>query len=370
MDNTEQIYKNDVFAKVESIFNVFVAKGLTPVRSITSDLIEIINRGASGIRAEVLCIFCACNIQNSQALQKKINVQSEVRGPNTHYWNYANLKKHIEKVHMKGVVRSDDVQSYIQSLPVIFETENVNNLPSVECTQAESQGNVKIVTPSTFTQKELYDSFSAQISSMMETIKSNNEEQKVMTFKRAANNRYGTLKIVKMPPDGNCLFFACVHQLYNIKVDSEQHKMLTSQLRGEVCQYIRSNFAYFERVIKLRLQDEKPGDFAVTQEKYETFMEDLSKSGFWGGEESLIAIAKIFSANIVVFNERGPYYLATGYNKDYPRSLFLAYRESMAFSGKRNHYDSICEIDNIVLSNCASDLCSKDFDKSEVIPID
>lgn len=81
----------------------------------------------------------------------------------------------------------------------------------------------------------------------------------------------------------------------------------------------------------------------------------------------MIAIANIYSANIVIFNENGPYYFATRYKNDHTRTLFLAYRISV--SGKHNHYDSVCDVSNIVLSGCALDLCSKGFDESNVMII-
>lgn len=201
---------------------------------------------------------------------------------------------------------------------------------------------------------------------MIKTTAEHNEQQKVMTFKREANNRYGTLKVIKMPADGNCLFAACVNQLYRIKSETNQHKELVNKLRHDVCQYINEKISPFNHIIELRLKDEHPNhSIASIHKMHDNCVKQLERSGFWGGTESLIAISELYIANIVVFRENGPYNFATKYDEENKRTLFLAYRN---ISGKMSHYDSVSHIDNIVLSNCAVDLYHKD--SSDVTIID
>lgn len=76
---------------------------------------------------------------------------------------------------------------------------------------------------------------------------------------------------------------------------------------------------------------------------------NLSKSNYWGGSETLLSISELFIANIVVFDENGPYSFATGFNEERRRVLFLAYRNA-------NHYDSICYLDNYVINSCTNNL--------------
>lgn len=216
-------------------------------------------------------------------------------------------------------------------------------------------------------QNELVGHLFNQMMSLMESSERNHEQQKVMMFKREATNRYGSVKVVKMPSDGNCFFAACVHQLFNVKVGSEQHKDLVRDLRGEVCDYINANFDYFKHVIKLRLQTDTVSATMCTSDN---FVEKLSMSGFWAGAESMLAISLIYRANIIVFDENGPYYFGSRYHKEHTRTVFLAYREYFQSGERRRiHYDSICEISEIVLLNCATDLLSKGFDETEIIVI-
>lgn len=388
METTEQNHKALVSAKVKELFENYLNKGLIPIANSSIDIVKF---GGNRIRADVQCIFC-------ERYRKKIRVQCENRGKTALYFNYNNLKKHL-KLHMTK--KASEIVHQIQLLPIVIG-ENENDTVA-DTIQVESDPyNAKLaIFPTTLPQEneivliaensprdliskqcivqhiplsvsaaaqQLYDRFSSQISSLAGTC--SNEQQKIMMFKREATNRYGTVKIVSTLPDGNCLFAACIHQLYTVEVGSDAHKDLTSGLRHEISEYIKVNLPYFEHVIKQRIQN----DTVYLAERnctWNNFVEHLSSPGFWGGSESLLAISKIYSANIVVFDENGPYYFATPYHEEHTRTVFLAYREYFD-SGERTrkHYDSICEISNIVLSNCSVDLCSKGLNESVVLFID
>lgn len=336
-------YKS-VFKKVEAIFKVFVEKGLTPVRSITKDLVSITNDN----RVDVLCVFCASNSEEIPVLQKKIIIPRETRGSTARYWNYGNLKTHLNR-HFKQMI---DSTKLIESMPLAFEPSKNDQL------QNESPPHDKI--------NELFDLISAQNSSLIATNEEFNEDQRVMNFTR--NNRLGIVKVVNISPDGNCLFSACVHQLYRVKVNSDDHKMIAIQLRERVCSYITNNFSRFQRTIKLRMKHENPDESDASIEiKITSFVEDfLSKSKFWGGTESLVAIGEIFEANIIIFIENGHCYFANGRNDDYKRFIFLAYRRFAGKDGAYNHYDSVSEIYQQELYDCASNLCGIGFGENDV----
>lgn len=126
-----------------------------------------------------------------------------------------------------------------------------------------------------------------------------------------------------------------------------------------------SNPEYFKNAIKLRINEENPIDSnAILDIKSTNFLKNQEKQGFLGGSETLMAISSIFEANIVVFCKNGPYYLATGYEQEKKRTLFLAYKK---IGGKLCHYDSKSDISRIVLLNCAMDLYSKGIGSSDVI---
>lgn len=206
--------KLTVFEKVKTIFEEFVKKGLTPVQPITKNLVEIVNLESTGVQAEVRCIFCDCNAINVHGLPKKHVVQYEVRGPNAHYWNYGNLKKHI-KLHMKSTSRNDELVKYIHSLPVICDdhaNESAENSVDSEGEREEDEHVQHAISSTSSTaQEQLYERFLAQKLSLAESNVMHNEQKWTMIFQREVNNRHGTVEVVKMSPDGNCLFAACIH---------------------------------------------------------------------------------------------------------------------------------------------------------------
>lgn len=194
--------------------------------------------------------------------------------------------------------------------------------------------------------KILFDKFAAQNLNVMETVMLSGETTKVMVFKRS--NLCDTVKVVPIAQDGNCLFRAAAHQLYRIETGSKDHDKLTADLRSKVVKHMLENLPRFERVIRLRLEDEN--HCAVDAGACEKFISDyIAKPGNWDGSESMMAIGELYSANIVIFKENELYYFATGFNETYDQVLFLAYRN-------RNHYDSVCEISENVLYNCSCDL--------------
>lgn len=93
----------------------------------------------------------------------------------------------------------------------------------------------------------------------------------------------------------------------------------------------------------------------------------MPQPGCWGGFESLKAITNVYKINIFIFCENGDYYFADRFNDEYDKSVFIAFREA---SGKnrtdtnRNHYDSACQIDTNVLSEC-SKYCADTLIKTE-----
>lgn len=329
-----------VFKKVKAIFNVFVKDGLTPVRGIKNDLVSISN----DIRAEVVCIFCAANDQaDIPELQKTIVVPCETRrSASNRYWNYGNLKAHLKR-HVQQMTAAKEL---IDAMPVVIDESEHEKQTAVH---------------------ELLKSISAQNSNLIATNREFKEHESVMAF---FNDQLGVVKVVSIAPDGNCLFAACVHQLYRVKLNSDDHKTITAELRGRVCSHIKNNFNRFQRTIKLRVMEEIANESSENIEmRSKSFVDEfLSKSNFWGGSESLVAISEIFQANIIIFRENGSCYFANGHNSAYIRVLFLAYRR---FGSAYNHYDSVSEIYQQELENCASHLCkSSDNNHTETVLLD
>lgn len=115
-------------------------------------------------------------------------------------------------------------------------------------------------------------------------------------------------KVQTIPGDGNCLFSAVAHQIFQHDVHTMMHKALTMTLREMVVNCIRTNVnnESFVSLIKLRVESEFPGlkrstDLLTVQ----GFLRVLSCDGTWGASESLLALAKIFECDIIIYRENG-----------------------------------------------------------------
>lgn len=168
------------------------------------------------------------------------------------------------------------------------------------------------------------------------------------------DDRSYQINVLKIKGDGSCLFASVIHQLECVKVDTEEHFKQTAALRQKVVQHIKENIDKYKQTILCR--DDVTVKDKNEDKACEEFLDELSKSTFWGGMESLLAVANLYSVNIFVFNEKGPCYFATGFNPEFKQIIFLGYRIGLIKNKKNtyNHYDSICAIDVEILYKCAS----------------
>lgn len=165
------------------------------------------------------------------------------------------------------------------------------------------------------------------------------------------------IKVAKIDTDGDCLYAALAHQLFQLKLSSRKHKRKTQDLRAETVNYLRTNVLLFKHELKNRLQDCKVFKTEYSESDFIPFINyKLSCNGFWGGAESLKAISHLYAVNIIVFLEDGPCYVVNNFNFDYKRSVTIAYRNSEGYlqnaDANFNHYDSVCTIDQNDLIKC------------------
>lgn len=326
------------------------------------------------MRADIICVFCT-NGDEIEPLIKRHAIQCDKSGS----WNLSNFRKHILKHSINSNQDKNDSfsvddshsntplpqstpqpekkkadlseknvsfvanETNILSLPIIIEDE--------EDAQAQAQADY-----GPGTNELLFSQFSAQNLRLLEASLANNEPPNLMAT--VINDRFAYVTIVKIDDDGNCMFSALVHQIDNVKNGSDTHKTRTVELRKAVVNHIDKNFERYKQSIKSRFSIHNDMD----EDGKEFISNDLSKEGSWGGAETLLAVSHIFSVNILIFNERGEFYFATGFNANYNRTIFLAYRVgSMSKNGsvRYNHYDSIIGLSEEILYNCASVLSKK-----------
>lgn len=150
--------------------------------------------------------------------------------------------------------------------------------------------------------------------------------------------------------DGNCLFAAIAHQLYQMKIDSVQHSEFTKNLRMEVVRHISLNLPLFITYLKGRVYDKHDVEGKIRRkfgsqterEKHQeeiairckSFVEEKLVGGTWGGTESIKAISEIYEVNILIINEDGSCNMVGSFNMKFNRTIIITYRDG-------NHYDSV-----------------------------
>lgn len=376
--------KASCFDKVRILFESYPK--LKPVRAIAGDIVRIVDANP-GYRADIVCVFCVENDCDIEPLLKTYSITIE-RGN----WCTSNLRKHVSRKHCKADSTSSngilfpapekppkvDVstnQKMMDSSAVFDELESMHRnstplksnqsviiiqSPAVNLCQNLSQkimampiilNDTKLDSNDLNTTKNdeslnciFYDQFSAQNLKMIESGLTNKETIKCMPI--SIDNQFHDINVVDVNQNGNCMFAAIVHQLESVKCNSQEHNVLTAQLRAEVVQHIKLNIDKYKRIIKLR--DDRDDDEACTN-----FLNDLSCDSYWGGMETMLAVMEMHRINIIIFNEEGPFYYANGFNRGYERSIFMAYRLRSDSKKVYNHYDTVHSLDENVLYKCA-----------------
>lgn len=139
--------------------------------------------------------------------------------------------------------------------------------------------------------------------------------------------------------NGDCLFAAVAHQMFNVKLNSLEHKKMSDDLRKAAVNHIPSNFHSFKHDVKNRVLNENNGRVAPAdmEKMCLNFVKRLSQNGIWGGTESIKAITAIYQVNILVIQNDGSSYLGSRYSPNAKRSLMVTYKNN-------DHYDSVSNV--------------------------
>lgn len=380
--------KQALFLKLKHLFESF--SNLKPVRPISNDIIKIINDGTGAVRAEVLCVFCAANDTEIEALTKTYSVLLE----KANTWGTSNLKRHIKLQHLQSKSElnqhelknpklkdpdsnaaglatkpSDHINVSLNNSIDIFSTATAAadtlsttatdgiDIMSLPIILGDDSIIGKNVASNESLISALYGQFSSQNLQMIGTGLLHNE--KVESMDLSVDGDTTEIQVIPINKNGNCLFATIMHQIHGKKNGSDEHKVLTEKLRKQVVLYIKDHLSEFTFAIKSRINYE--GD-KVEEACLKFLDEDLASNGFFGGMETFVAVSKIYKVNMLVFNENGPFYFVGGFNREFDRTIFLAYRTGGIDEDNKviyNHYDSICSVSETILYKCASKFAHK-----------
>lgn len=142
----------------------------------------------------------------------------------------------------------------------------------------------------------------------------------------------GKRLIIEMESDGNCLFRAISHQLY------QDHGSKHDVIRHEVCNYLEKNEKDFGVYL---LMDEDEEDVR----EFQSYVSEMREDGTWGGDVEIVCAARLYRRNIMIFSASGCY--SVGFHVDHDSKsppvpsgpdILLSYHEN-------SHYNCVFDED-------------------------
>lgn len=326
----------------------------TDIKNLFDDeLVDVVTAG-DRIYGNITCLICKHQNKKNNSKKKVSYYQSTDKN----YWVMSNFTKHLTNFHQLSSNRSTNQiiimpKNDVELNKIVSNNFNNNDDDSVFIVEEVSvemiPTKIDYVANINIDESSLYNQLAQQIGDMIGTVLLNNDPQEQMQFYHNENEK-DQLTVAKIQSDGNCLFGAIVHQIWQHEIDSAEHDTATKQLRKNVIDYIlkSDNFESFQFMLQDRVYErnnEQKSKILNIKDECKNYVQYvLSREGEWGGYETIIAASRIHSTNIIIIDEVGSYYISSDTNRMYDRSIVLAYR--MGAKNIRNHYDSVCDIES------------------------
>lgn len=160
-----------------------------------------------------------------------------------------------------------------------------------------------------------------------------------------------TCEVVRMKPNGSCMFAAILHQTNMGKSTEKSFPSSVIKFRKQIVEHIRQNSNKYVDAIKSTIWDSTIDVTEVTEADCANYLENqLTKQGFEGGYEVLQAASVMLRTNILVIDEQnGAIMLNNSFDVDYDKTIILAYKVNnrAARSGEHTykHYASVYQIE-------------------------
>mmetsp|Transcript_59471 Transcript_59471/g.66558 ORF Transcript_59471/g.66558 Transcript_59471/m.66558 type:complete len:316 (+) Transcript_59471:529-1476(+) len=132
--------------------------------------------------------------------------------------------------------------------------------------------------------------------------------------KLRANLEADNLEIVKMAPDGNCLFRSISDQVFG------DYGNAHLDVRSAVCDFIENKKDYFK---------------VFLVEEFELYLESVRQEGEWGGNVEVVAAARLYKRNITVYSQTlAAFRIDHGESRSLGPDLLVSYHDN-------DHYNSV-----------------------------
>lgn len=400
----------------DNIKNIFRANGVdtTVVDQYKIDGIAVERAGDQSIYGEVNCALCTGDI--------RIKVSCRIEGEHV-YWTTSNVQRHLTKKHslvrtqklrmgpkkksMDNSVAANSPKKSSQDESNTTEKKDTssganttmanitsNASEAADCLFVsgevdENQANdyvecnknttiVLEIAANNPDELEIFHQLSKQVLVMTEMCLKHGDNTTTIDFK--VDRQKCEIDVAKTKPNGQCLFSALAHQLFDFKANSIEHDHFSDRIRAEVCEYIQSNLNMFQQDIKGCIYNQQRLETPGKSKKIENFQKEaeeflsthLSKKKYWGGLEALKAVSLKYEANVLIVEEKGStsFALPNGFRSHFARTLLVAYRINPLHGvpgtgGRRNHYDSGININMDDLTELCTFLSSEANRKNE-----
>lgn len=415
--------KGEFIPKLKAQFE-WIDPSLNGQDYLSEEMVSIKNNGSS-IKAYVECIFCI----KEKKPKKTFMIQFDAAKNGLAYWNFSNFRSHLRKhtiatdepsiddppndvkiSHPETIdecvkseselnefdeLNDDRIESDHEQEPIdddnadcddvdvdidddsliVVSDESALNASGASAEDIEAYEFEQIVDADSIEYK-IFEQISQQNLFMTKAINTNNEKQYAMEFN--LNDESTELRVIKIKGDGNCMFSCLAHQMFGHKVNSSEHEDATNSLREAAVKFIRENFKDFMFELKGRVLEERDIQKTrkgqrkmvewkdITEKDCENYVMTLSNSKTYGGAESIKALSRIHRVNIVVFYELGPHYYPLSFDRNFDRTLFMAYRLANRSNNQWNHYDSVAEVDLKILCDCVNVLNAAALNKDNL----
>lgn len=320
------------------------------------------------ISGTVICVVCLTQSEHPENIKPKNVFCREKSGSKS--WIISNFVTHLKRVHSNFEL--DEKAVIIPSTNQHLDNATHENTESdKEATDTLGTINFSIESCSDFDgdeeckiEKTLNHQISKHAINMWKIATINGEYLEEVQCK-CDDGTILSVEVVKIPMDGDCLYSSIAHQLFGNDLNSPEHKTSTNKLRANVVEFIQQNFEEFEfelrgHVYQLKEYKRIPAIDKIcdVHEACQYLLNEcLIRPGFWGGRESLKAIASLYDVNIISFYENGPVEFITQQQSN--RHVIIAYRSAGNDDLWRNHYDSVCNISSTDIYNTVQIMCKK-----------
>lgn len=309
------------------------------------------------VKGSIYCNYC----DKTDSIRKVKVYYQTINGSG--YWILSNLKKHLSKTHVSREIKSKQnnqnstaeqakSENNFSLISLKIEPVRANDIPAEKLKDYESQ---------------LYKQIYLQTIQMVNAAHTNKDQINNcrIQFNLAEATQPDVIGISKTEADGDCLYSALAHQLYGNQLNSREHKRQTRSLRDATVEHIGQHLSDYIHILKGRIYEMKDSNQGI---KFQndistaclTFLSKYLSTNTWAGQETIKAISEIHGVNIVVINQDGSCNLPNHFNTKYERSLLVYYRDynqtAQARSSSKNHYDSVVEIDSILIAKFVEDL--------------